>query len=270
MSGPAQSAALSPTEIAREVERLSPWHYEFDLGGVRTPIRAREWINRHRQRHRYFFDPLVQAGFFRGKRVLDLGCNAGFWSLNAVAAGCEFVLGIDARDRHIEQARFVFRALDVPGHRYRFANANVFAMTPDSLGGRFDVVLCLGLLYHVCKPMELFERIDAVNDDVLLIDSTVYKSDDVVMKLRHEPLDDPRMSADYELVFLPSPGAVHWMAVATGYSCHTLGLRFDDWEGCEDFRDGDRYAFACAKRTDLTGIYDNVVASSAPQRRSGR
>ena len=33
----------------------------------------------------------------KGKRVLDLGCNAGFWSLNAAEAGADFVLGVDGR-----------------------------------------------------------------------------------------------------------------------------------------------------------------------------
>jgi tRNA (mo5U34)-methyltransferase len=253
---------VNRADIAREVQRLAPWHYELDLDGVLTPIRERAWINRHRQRRRYFFEPLVHARALAGKRVLDLGCNAGFWSLQAIEAGAAFVLGVDARAQHVEQAQLVFRARGVPADRYRFTQANVFDMTPHSLGGRFDVVLCLGLLYHVCKPMELLERIGAVNDDLLLIDTTVYRSDANVIGLRHDPLDDPRMSADYELVFLPSPRAVHSMAVASGYACHTLAFDIDDWEGCEDFRAGERYAFACAKRTDLTRIYDRIALSS--------
>src|SRR5207253_1509822 len=59
--------ALSKEEIAREVSRLARWHYQFDLAGVLTPIHAKEWINRHEQRQRYFFDPLVRAGVFKGK-----------------------------------------------------------------------------------------------------------------------------------------------------------------------------------------------------------
>jgi len=253
---------MSRADIASEVERLAPWHYQIDLNGICTPIRRSEWINRHRQRRKYFFDPLVRAGTLAGKRVLDLGCNAGFWSLQAVDAGCAFVLGVDARAHHIEQAQLVFRAREVAQRKYRFMQANVFEMTPQTLGGRFDVVLCLGLLYHVCKPMELFERISAVNEDILLIDSTVYKSDANVIGLRHDPLDDPRMSADYELVFLPSPRAVHSMTVASGYACHTLAFDIDDWEGCEDFRNGERYAFACAKHTDLARVYDRILLSS--------
>ena len=136
-----------------------------------------------------------------------------------------------------------------------------------SWGGPFDIVLCLGLLYHVCKPMELLERISEVNRELLLIDSTVLNTESRVIELRHEPLDDPRMSADYELVFLPSPSAVRAMVKATGYACTMLQPRFDDWEGCEDFHAGDRYAFACAKPTDLTGVYSDAIVDPGPNPR---
>lgn len=253
---------LTKEEIEREVTRLSRWHYQFELGGALTPIHAKEWINRHQQRKRYFFDPLLKAGIFNGKRVLDLGCNAGFWALNAIDAGCEYVLGIDARELHIEQANLVFRLRGIPARKYRFIRDNVFTGSLEAWGGQFDIVLCLGLLYHVCKPMELLERISRVNSDLLLIDSTVLNTDASIIELREEPLDDPRMSADYELVFLPSPKAVHKMVAAAGYCCHTLEPLFDNWEGCDDFRAGDRYAFACAKQTELTAVYRNITSST--------
>ncbi len=247
-------------EIEAEIRRHPRWHYQFDLGGVLTPIHREEWINRHRQRKHYFFDPLAKAGAFAGKRVLDLGCNAGFWSLEAVRAGCEQVVGIDAREAHIEQASLVFRANEVPERKYRFLQDNVFDGDIASWGGPFDVVLCLGLLYHVCKPMELLERISGVNRDLLVIDSTVLNDERNLIELRHEPLEDPRMSADYQLVFLPTPRAVHDMAAATGYTCRRLVPSFDNWEGCEDFRIGDRYAFVCTKQSTLAGVFDNVAA----------
>lgn len=254
--------SLSREEIEREIRRNPRWHYEFDLNGVRTPIHNTEWINRHRQRKRYFFDPLADAGLFAGKRVLDLGCNAGFWALNAIRAGCAHVVGIDARPAHIEQAELVFRANAIAQDRYRFFAGNVFAGDLAAFGGPFDIVLCLGLLYHVCKPMELLERIESVNRELLVIDSTVLNDERNLIALRHEPLEDPRMSADYQLVFLPSPRAVHDMATALGYACHTLRPQFDDWEGCEDFRAGDRYAFVCSKGPSLAGVFGNVMAAA--------
>jgi tRNA (mo5U34)-methyltransferase len=66
------------------------------------------------------------GGSLEGKRVLDLGCNAGFWSLLSVEAGCEYVLGIDGRRMHVEQANFVFQVRGVERSRYEFLEANLF------------------------------------------------------------------------------------------------------------------------------------------------
>ena len=61
---------------------------------------------------------------------------------------------------------------------------------------------------------------------------------------------------------LPSPAAVQDMDVATGYSCHTPS-RSSRLEGA-GFPAGDRYAFACAKRSELAGVYQSIIASSHP------
>jgi len=145
---------MQDAEIRKGIDRFDRWHYEFDLRGYKTPIvGGRNHANRHAQRRRYYFDPLVQhlGGTLRGKRVLDLGCNAGFWSLLALEAGADYVLGIDARPMHIEQAAFVFEAKEVDRHRYDFTCKNVFGLSPSELG-TFDIVFCLDR-GGTCKPV---------------------------------------------------------------------------------------------------------------------
>ena len=111
-----------PQSLRERVAGFPRWHYEFDLGGVRTPIFDRKHVNRHVQRRDYFFAPLVRlcGGSLAGKRVLDLGCNAGFWSLAAIEAGADRVVGIDGRQMHVDQANVVFEAKGVDPARYRF------------------------------------------------------------------------------------------------------------------------------------------------------
>jgi tRNA (mo5U34)-methyltransferase len=55
--------------------------------------------------------------------VLDFGCIAGYWSLRAVQTGCDFVLGIDGRQMHIDQANFVFDVKEVDRSRYELDTA---------------------------------------------------------------------------------------------------------------------------------------------------
>lgn len=162
-------------ELRRRVESFDRWHYAIKLAeGVVTPVaHPREQV-RHRHRRSHFFDPMVRllGGTLEGRRVLDLGCNAGFWSLTSRRNGADFVLGVDGRQMHVDQSNLVFEAKGVGRNKYEFVCANLFDMDFSSYG-RFDVVLCLGLMYHVAKPVELLEVISAVNSDVLIIDTDV-------------------------------------------------------------------------------------------------
>jgi SAM-dependent methyltransferase len=245
----------SAAEISRRIGRFERWHYQFEVGGILTPIADPTWVNRHVQRKHYFWDPLVgeTRNLIAGKRVLDLGCNAGYWALAAIEAGCAYVMGMDARPAHIEQASTIFDLKGVPRDLYTFVCANFFDYDLRSLG-HFDVVLCLGIFYHVAKPMELLERISQVNTDLLLLDTKISRSSESVIEIHHDPLDDPRMSADYSLVFVPSAKAIDEMVGQFGYQCTKLKPSFDDWTGCPDFHDGDRRAFICAKSTQLTQL----------------
>lgn len=254
---------MNEAELRQRVDGFPTWHYEFDLNGVRTPIFDRRHVNRHEQRKRYFFDPLVQlcGGSLAGKRVLDLGCNAGFWSLAAIEAGADFVLGADGRELHVDLARLVFEVKGVEEERYRFETADVFSL---DLAGEapFDVVLCLGLLYHVSRPFELMERISAWNDDLLVVDTTLDPSPGASFRMLREDVDNPRSAVDLPLVLHPSREAVARLAREFGYRVKMLPPRFTSWEGSVSYRRGTRRAFLCAKRTELAGLDSEPIRSS--------
>jgi SAM-dependent methyltransferase len=247
--------SLSEDQIAARVAEFPAWHYQFDLGGVTTPIVEPRYVARHAERKAYFFDPVVRAlgGSLAGKRVLDLGCNAGYWSLAAAEAGCEHVLGIDGRQMHVDQARLVFEVNRVAPERYDFRKADLYDVDLAE-HGPFDLVLCLGLLYHVSKPMELFERIAAVNTDLLIVDTTLVGFPGSLLRLKKEDLEDPRSGIDYEVVTYPTRQAVIDMVRAFHYSVRLLKPEFSSWEGSRDYRCGMRRAYVCAKRTDLSAV----------------
>jgi len=246
---------LDPAEIRRRMDAFERWHYEFDLNGVKTPISDPTRVNRHRQRRRYFFDPIVEAagGSLEGKRVLDLGCNAGFWSLCAIEAGADYVLGIDGRQMHVDQASLVFEVKGIEPGRYDFVTGNIFDYDFAS-HGNFDVVLCLGLMYHISKHMQLLEIIDSINDDLLLIDTALSLAPGSFMRVHKESTDSPRNAVDYDIVMSPTEKALTDMVGQFGYSTAVLKPRFTDWTGSPEYRFGQRKAFLCAKKTDLSTL----------------
>ena len=252
---------MENTEIVNKINSFSRWHYQFNLKGHLTPIFDKQLINRHQERKRYFFDPLVQflGGSLSGKRILDLGCNAGFWALHAIDHGCDYVLGVDGRQMHIDQSNFVFEASNVEKKRYDFIQENIFDLDFTRYG-TFDIIFCLGLMYHISKPMVLMEKISAVNSDILLIDTCLSMARGSFLQLVHEPVDDPRNAIDYELVFHPTRKAVLEIVRQFGYSTIILKPQFQDYLGAEVYQKGSRRAFICSKRGNL----DNFPAEKEP------
>jgi SAM-dependent methyltransferase len=206
-------------------------------------------VRRHAQRLSYLLDPLVAqcGGSLSGLRVLDLACNAGFWSLAVLRRGADFVLGVDARKMHLEQAALVFGVEGIDSSRYRFVEADL--MTSDwGAWGRFDVVLCLGLLYHVNRPVELFARIASTGARHVLVDTALSQLPGASLELHYESSADPRNAIASGFTFWPTRAAVAALASDHGYDARSLDPAFATWSECEDYRDGQRCGFLLTRR----------------------
>lgn len=84
--------------------------------------------------------------------VIDLACNEGWFSQRALEWGAARVLGIDIRPQLIRRAELVRDHFAIAPDRLEFRCADVFDLDLSSLG-KFDVVLCLGLVYHLENPI---------------------------------------------------------------------------------------------------------------------
>jgi len=253
-------------EVAAEIASFPTWDYEFDLAGHRTPI-APEVSRRQRERERYIFDPIrrILGESLKGKRVLDLGCNAGYWSLRALALGCDFVLGIDGRQMHVDQANFVFEVKGIDPSRYEFAVEDVFAADLTA-AGPFDLVLCLGLLYQVSDPTILIEKISQVNTELLVIDTNLSLMPGRFLALRREQAGSPLTAPREQQVLCPTRQAVISLAESSGYSVATLTPSFRSYEASYDYEEGRRRAFICARDPRaLDLIADQTEAVTAPR-----
>jgi SAM-dependent methyltransferase len=252
---------MEADELVRRIAEFPAWSYRFEFdGGVSTPSIDPAMANRHEQRRRYFFEPLLElaGGSLRGSRVLDLGCNAGFWSLAAVEAQAEFVLGIDAQPTYLEQAELVFAAKGVDAARYRFEQGNV--LTYDFSEG-FDVVLCLGLLDHVAKPVELFELIARIAPRLLVIDTEISRSRASIFEV--DSLYRRENAVEHETVLIPSRLAVLELAAQFGFEAVALPHKIDDYAGMDDYLHQRRLAFICSKDVPL-GALERERRSALP------
>ncbi len=241
---------MTPEQLRERIARWDRWHYAIELpGGVRTPIFDPEHAVRHEQRRRHFFEPLVQwLGGLQGRRVLDLGCNAGFWSLAALRAGADHVRGIDGRQMHVEQAQLVREALGFDAERWAIGVGDVLGT---DLGTGWDVVLCLGLLYHLDRPRELIERIARTGAPVVVIDTEVHPASGRRGAWGRETRSDPRSATASDRVQVLTAEAIDDALRGLGYDVALLRPRFDDWTGSADYRGGWRRTLVASRGPDL-------------------
>lgn len=258
---------MDQEEIRQKIASFPRWHYQFDLAGNLTPIFREKWIIRHRERKRYFVDPVIDlfGGSLKGKRVLDLGSNAGFWSLTAAEAGADFVLGVDGRQMHVDQSNFVFEVKGIDKSRYHFALGNIYEFDFKQYGP-FDIVFNFGLMYHIAKPMGLIELISEVNTDILVIDTGIIRMPGSFVRYRRESTDDPRATMEYDLVSSPSKEALRDMMGPFGYKSVCLKPQFRDYVGSKRYEVGLRRAFLGAKKTDLSKLRVPIEGWEEPMR----
>jgi tRNA (mo5U34)-methyltransferase len=242
---------MDTEELRQKVESFERWHYQIDLGsGVVTPVAGTWLVNRATQRRRIFFDRILSVtyGTFRGMRILDLGCNAGYWSLQAIEAGADFVFGIDGRQMHIDQANLVFEAKGIDPSRYQFELGDFFDCPP----GSFDLVLCLGVLYHVSSPVELFNLMAATGAELLVIDTEVSQLNGNLFVLHTESLDRYTNALQEEVVAYPTRGAIAMLAARHGYQAVALDIGcITDAAGMKHYLSGGRASFICSKGRSL-------------------
>jgi hypothetical protein len=115
------------------------------------------------------------GGSYEGRKLLDLGCLESYFSLECALHGAD-VLGVDAKQINIKKCEFVRSVLGVTN--LTFALDNAMNVTRERYGG-FDVVLALGLLYHLDDPYTFLAQVAELCDGFLVLDTLV--------ALEHEP-----------------------------------------------------------------------------------
>jgi len=105
-----------------------------------------------------------------GARALDLGCNEGWFCHRLLEWGAAEVVGIDVRPQNLRRATLLRDHFGIPEERLRLEEGDVFDAVPDRLG-RFDVVLLLGLVYHLEDPIGAVRRAAALTRGLCVIES---------------------------------------------------------------------------------------------------
>ena len=133
---------VDEAELAAEVA-AEEWYHRVGLG----PAIVTDGVERYLPYQRPVLAALAGLDL-TGRRVLDVGCRDGLVAFAAEQQGAAEVVGSD----NDPSPGAVGIIVPATGSKVRFVDANVLDMTPDDVGGRFDVVVAAGLLYHLRAP----------------------------------------------------------------------------------------------------------------------
>jgi tRNA (mo5U34)-methyltransferase len=152
-------------DLEERIDALGPWFHNINLDGLWTA--PDHFLGDYPgAKFRRFATHLPQD--LTGKSVLDIGCNAGFYSIEMKRRGASRVLGIDSDDRYLAQARLASKTLGYDD--IEFASLNVYDV--GALGETFDLVIFMGVLYHLRHPLLALDLIrEHVAGDLLLFQS---------------------------------------------------------------------------------------------------
>lgn len=138
-------------QLAQRISELGDWFHNLNIHGVPTAP------------HHFLGDfpnikwRLIASAIpedLTGATVLDVGCNAGFYSIEMKKRGARRVLGIDVDDRYLSQAQFAAETL---GFEIELQKCSVYAA--DQLPGQFDYVLFMGVFYHLRYPLLALDKL---------------------------------------------------------------------------------------------------------------
>jgi tRNA (mo5U34)-methyltransferase len=161
-------------DLKARIDALGPWFHNIDLGGTWTA--PDHFLGDYPGSKFRRFAPHLPADL-AGKSVLDIGCNAGFYAIEMKKRGASRVLAIDSDERYLAQARLASETLDF--NDIEFAKLDVYDV--GALGEKFDLVIFMGVLYHLRHPLLALDLIrEHVAGDMLLFQSMQRGSNEVL------------------------------------------------------------------------------------------
>lgn len=175
---------LKKEEVIKLINSIPFWWHKIEVGyGIVTPGKSAT------------HNTLLKLNLpddLTGKRVLDIGAWDGYFSFEAEKRGAKEVLAIDnyyRLENNVESSGFEV-AKKILNSNVKYKKLDVYDISPEQIGC-FDLVLFLGVLYHLKHPLLALEKIYSITKELLILESffiTDYKSKAIAVFYPHDEL----------------------------------------------------------------------------------
>jgi tRNA (mo5U34)-methyltransferase len=151
---------MTAADISEELASFPHWYHRIEVApGVVTP-----GINDSPAALR----ALGLPNDLSGRRVLDIGTRDGFFAFECERRGAT-VVAVDAAP--LEHTGFAMAARML-GSKVRYDQRSIWDLSRER-DGEFDVVLCLGLLYHLRDPLAALDLLRSLCTGELYLETAV-------------------------------------------------------------------------------------------------
>jgi SAM-dependent methyltransferase len=201
--------------VKEEILAVTDWRHPHEIEGLE--LDREELRNWHPWRLSIDAPNLsrIAGGSLAGKRILDTGCNDGWFAFEYEKLGA-ITTGLEARAEAVRRANLI---------KSHFAYESEFLQGDvedeaffDSLKRRkFDIVLFYGILYHLTDPINVLRRMGMLASRAIAIQTWMNGEDrEPVLRFRRDPQHMPG-SGTSELVLSPSQSAIYHMLRNAGF-----------------------------------------------------
>lgn len=194
------SATNAAEAMRRQVEALGPWFHNLHLPhGVQTaPV---HFLQADFPRFKWEQIASHVPADLSGWRVLDVGCNAGFYSFELAQRGAS-VLAIDHDPHYLEQARWAAGQFGLQD-RVEFRQQTVWDVAASDES--FDLVWFMGVFYHLRYPLLALDLLARRTRRLMMFQTLTMPGDTVYPDPGDHPIDErePMLDAGWpKLAFI--------------------------------------------------------------------
>lgn len=158
---------INKTNIKEKISILGdeqPWNHNISLPGE-IETAPGEQISHGKNLVKWDrIEPILDLVSLKGKQVLDLGCNEGFFSIKLAEKGAK-VLGVDIDRLRIKKAKWIQSILRLENPDFKVLD--IYSKEFESINQKFDFCLCMGFIHRIPDPYTAIKAISTKTDTIL-------------------------------------------------------------------------------------------------------